>query len=208
MTDHLLQEVDSALRADRAALWWSRYRRWIVLSVAGLILSVAAHSAWQHYAELRGGKMLVRLMAAQTLLEKGEAAAAAEGFAAVAAQAGGDLRALAYTWQARALQADGKGEEALTVLAKAAAEGSGLWSDIACLRLAGLDVVAAKPCLSADKRSPLAQDRAVVTIAQNWSIGEKAQARAGLEKLLADSGLDEATRQRLESWRTAMKAHP
>ena len=92
MTDHLLQEVNHALRADRALTLWSRYRPVILALVVALILGTAAHSGWDYYRQVRGEKTMQALSNHQALLVAGQAKAAAEGFGAIAAAQRGALR--------------------------------------------------------------------------------------------------------------------
>ena len=206
MSDSLLQEIDDALKADRAAQLWQKYRSTIVTFVAVVILGTAANSIWQHYRESRGGEMLVAFTDNQKLLESGKADDAAAGFKKIADGAQGELQDLALIWQARALSAAGKKDEAIAALKTAVADGShGLWTDVACLRLAGLDTKEAT-CLDAKANSPLASTRAEWAAANAWANGDKDAAIASIEKLIADENTSSDSRERLSQWLNSMKS--
>ena len=204
MADSLLKEVDDALRADRAAGLWNKHKGSIIALVAALILGTAINSGWQQYRQAQGGKTLLALTKNQELLKAGKAEDAAKGFAEVAASAEGDLQALAQVWQARALIAAEKKDEAIAVL-KTASAGTSLWADIACMRLAGLDAKAAT-CLSAAAASPLAGERAQWAAATAWGNGDRDAALAALEKLIADENTSQEARAQLLQWQATMKA--
>lgn len=203
-TDSLLREVDEALRADRALSLWQQHRKTIIGMALALVLGTAASNVWQHYREARGGDTLYALSQAEKLLATGKAEEAAAGFKAVADQAGSELKPLAMIWQARALVLAGKPEEAAAAL-KEAASGKGLWADIACLRLAGLNAKEAT-CLSNAQTSPLASTRAEWAAAEAWAKGDATTAIAALEKIIADPATPPETSARLTQWLAIMKA--
>lgn len=206
MADSLLQEVDEALRADKAGALWAKYRTPLFAIAAALILGVAANAAWQAYREAKGGALLIKLTDAQKLLDGGKAADAAKAFGDIAAGASGEFKDLALVWQSRALVLSGKKDEAVTALKTAVADGHSLWADIACLRLAGLDAASAKTCLSANATSPLAATRAEWAAANLWAKGDVAGAKAAIEKILADKNISGDTSARLTQWLSIMNA--
>jgi len=206
MADSLLKEVDDALRADRAGALWRKHRRFIITLGVIVIAATAANSAWQSYREARGGRILAALVANQQLLEHGNISEAAEGFQSIAAGADGDFKDLALIWQSRALMAAHKKPEAIAALSEAVASGDGLWNDVACLRLAGLDADAAKPCLAASNTSPLAHTRFEWHAAAAWARGEPAIARTTIAALLADPETDANSRARLVQWQASIDA--
>ena len=206
MADSLLKEVDDALRADRAGALWKKHRGFIITLGVLIIAATAANSAWQSYRESRGGRMLAALSESQQLLASGKAEDAAKGFKTIADGASGEFRDLALVWQARALLAANKKGEAIATLQTAVADGSSLWTDVACLRLAGLDAKAAAPCLAAKENSPLADTRAEWSAAAMWAKGDHASAIASIEKLLANPDTSADARERLTQWLASMKA--
>lgn len=204
MTDSLLQEVDEALRADKMAQWWQKNRRalWTFAIVA--VLATAANSIYQNYREKRGGELLQAFAESQKQLEEGKAADAAAGFGNIAADASGELKDLALIWQSRAFMAENKKDEAIAALKTAAADGNGLWTDIACLRLVGL-APAENACLQNASKSPLAETRAEWSAANLWAKGDTAAALTAIDALIADKDVSPETRERLMQWRATMK---
>ena len=205
MADQLLQEVDDALRADKIHQLWQQNKKAVLTFVIVLILGTAANSAWQHYREVKGGHMLAMLNTNQQLMEQGKPDEAAKGFKQIADGASGEFKDLALVWESRALFAAGKKDEAAEPL-KAAVGGTSLWSDIACLRLAGLDSNAAAPCLAAKTTSPLASTRAEWSAANQWANGDKDAAIAAITKQLDDKDLTQDSRDRLTQWLAIVKA--
>ena len=206
MADSLLQEVDDALRADKFTAFWQQYRTTLFTFVILLILGTAAHSVWQHYKQEKGGEMLARLSATQQLLTDGKADEAAKGFGDIAKNASGEFKDLALVWQARALIAADKKDDAVSVLKEAVNSGSNLWTDVACLRLAGLDAAVASTCLSNSKDSPLASTRAEWSAANLWAKGDRDGAIAAAEKLLKDPNTSADSRERVTHWLASMKS--
>ncbi len=205
MTDNILQEVDAALRADRAAGLWHKHKTSILTVMAAIIFATAAQSGWQYYREQRGGALLEKLSAAKALMVSGKSENAAQQFAAIADAASGEMKALALVWQARAETTMGKGEVATKTLIAATQTGVNLWSDIACLRLAGLDATAAKPCLEAKTESPLKDVRAQWAAANAWEQGDSATAIAAVEAMIADEKTSLDSKQQLEQWLAVMR---
>ena len=206
MADTLLSEIDQALRADRAGALWNTYRTPLFAIAGALILGVAASSAWQAYREAKGGAMLVKLIEAQKLLDAGKSAEAATSFGEIANAASGEFKDLALVWQGRALVLSGKKDDAVNAFKSAAENGGSLWSDVACLRLAGLDAASAEGCLSDKASSPLASTRAEWAAANLWAKGDNAAAKAAIEKILADKTTDPDTAARLTQWLTIVNA--
>lgn len=205
MSDNLLQEIDQALRADRAAALWHTHKRRVLFFVAAIILAAAANSAYESYRESRGGTLLSQLLTQQKLLTSGKAEEAAKGFAEVAGNTSGELKALALIWQSRALVAANNKADAVKVLIPAA-DGTGLWADVACIRLAPLDSEAASPCLNKAGPSPLAGERAEWAAANRWAAGDVAAAKATLETLIADENTSQEARARMLQWVAIMKS--
>ncbi|MDX2096097.1 MAG: hypothetical protein SFW64_09240 [Alphaproteobacteria bacterium] len=208
MADSLLQEVDQALRADRAAALWKKHRAALIGVAVALIVGTAAHSVWQQQRLVRGSEILRALDDARQLLATGDAAGAAAAFQTVAADTRGQRRTLALVWQSRALLAARQPETAIATLKTAVDTGHGLWADIACLRLAGLDAAAAAPCLAAADPSPLAETRAQWAAATQWAQGETEAARAAITRRLADPRTSPQARDRLTRWQAVLDTPP
>ena len=195
MSDSLFSEVDADVRAERLAQLWARYRRPLFVSILLVLVVTAGHSVWRYQVEKQGGARLAALVAAQDLLKQHKAEEAAAGFAAVAQQSHGDDKTLAEIWQARALLAADKKDEAIAVLKPASARSVSLWSDIACLRLASLDPSA--ECLGKANDSPLIGPRHEWQAANLWAAGNHKQSIALLEELETSPDTNDATRARV-----------
>lgn len=206
MSDNLLQEIDAAMRADRAASLWQKHKTLIIGIAAAIVCVTAVQSIWQYYREVRGGRVLAQLEAAKSIMLSGQHEQAAKGFAEVANDTRGEVKALALVWQSRALTAAGKTEEAAAALTQATETGASLWSDLACLRLAGLNAAAAKPCLGAKDDSPLQPLRAQWAAANAWEQGDAAGAMKAIEAMIADEKTAETAREQLTGWLAVMKA--
>lgn len=204
MADDLVREVNEAMRADRTAAFWKKQQGLIIGIVLAIVLAAAAHSIWQSMRESHGGEVMLQLSDNQRLLAAGKAEEAAAGFGEVVKATSGELKALASIWQARALIVAQKTDEAIAVLTPVSNDGN-LWSDIACLRLAGLSAKNAT-CLSTKKGSPLASERAQWAAAQAWENGEKDAAIASITALIADKNTSQESRVELQQWLGVMKA--
>ncbi len=205
MADHLLQEVDADVRAENLHQLWRDYRSKLLFLVVAILVATAGSTVWKSYQEKRGAVLMTALSEAQTLYTQGKFADAAAAFETAASTTSGDTKTLAQLWQGRALAAADKKPEAIAVLQTASAAAPSLWSDLACLRLAGLDAAAAT-CLAAAKDSPLASQRRALAAASDWSAGKKAQAIATLEELATSDDTTESMRNQVMQWLATLRA--
>lgn len=206
MTDSLLNEVDADVRAERMAQLWARTKRPLFFAVIGVIALAAADSIWQYYAEKRGGERMESFAAAHALYEQGKAEEAAKSFATIAGETHGETHTLALLWQGRAELAANQKEAAVASLAAAAGSTPGLWSDLACLRLASLDKTAASTCLSSTRDTPLASQRREWQAADAWASGDREKAIATLEELATSPESSKATSARINQWLATIRA--
>lgn len=206
MTNTLFNEVDADLRAEKLSQLWRRWQRPVLIGIALLIAFTAANSMWQHHREKRGGERLAQLTEAHTLYESGKPDEAADAFAAIAADSSGEVRTLAELWQGRALAAANRNDEAVAALTSASTGTPGLWSDLACLRLASIDSAAAEPCLSRARETPLLNQRREWLAAGQWATDKQDDAIATFEDLATSSDASEAERARISQWLTTLRA--
>lgn len=206
MVDHLLQEVDADVRAERMHQLWARNRSKLLFLVVAILVATAGNSIWTAYEQKRGGELLLALTDAQALYSDGKFTEAAAAFETTATAASGDTQTLAQLWQGRALARAGKNPEAISVLKEASIARS-VWGDLACLRLATLDAAAAT-CLSDTHDSPLAGQRQEWFAANLWDAGKKAEAAKVLEDLSTAADTTEASRAQLTQWLTTVRANP
>ena len=207
MADSLLNEVDADVRAERLNQLWLRYRFTLLFAVIAIILATAGATLWQNYQEKRGGELLLQFTHAQKLYAKNDFAGAADAFAGLAKTTNGDVSTLAQLWEGRALVKDARTDEATAVFKTAAARNDGIWADIACLRLASVDIDAAT-CLTSKQESPLANSRHEWHAANLWAAGKKDEAVALLEQLQTSADTSDATRATTAQWLATMRAAP
>jgi hypothetical protein len=205
MADNLLREVDEALRAERAASLWNTHKRTLMAIGVALVLAVAGKSGWHHYREAKGGSLLLELSQARDLMLANKPAEAAKAFATIADDTSGEQRALALVWQSRAEQATGENAAATEALKHAVTTGQSLWSDIACLRLAGLDAAAAEACLNNPADSPLIAQRQEWAAAIDWKNGNADAAMAALKTLAAREDISPDRQATIAQWIEAMQ---
>lgn len=196
--DSLLLEVDADVRAERMAQLWSRHKGLFFGFIAVVLLVTIGNAVRKHYVVSQGEQWMVQLNEAQRKLELGQAADAAEGFAAVARATSGETQALVSIWQARALVAAGNMNEAVAVL-KLAAASQGIWADVACVRLASLAPKEAA-CLGNKAATPIAPTRHLWEAAAAWEAGDAAKAKDLLAALIGDEKTSDADRQRAVQW--------
>jgi hypothetical protein len=206
MVDSLLSEVDADVRAERAAQLWARYRRPLFTAIALVIALTAADSIWQHFAEKRGGALLIRFTEAQALYDQGKAKEAADAFAAIATDTSGETKTMAELWQGRALTAANDNAGAIAIFTSASSGTPGLWSDLACLRLASLDHTAATTCLASSKETPLLNQRREWQAAVLASAGKHDEAVAMFEEIATSQDTSDAARARINQWISTMHA--
>jgi len=205
MVDQLLQEVDADLRAERAQQFWRRNRSLIYSAVALILLATAGQVLWEKHREKKGGELFFLMTDGQNLFAQGKFAEAASAFEKAAAESSGEARTLAQLWEGRALQRDGKKDAAIAVLKTAGSERT-LWGDLACLRLAGIDIAAAA-CLSDTHDSPLAGKRKEWSAANAWSNGNVDEAITIFEELATSSDTSEVTRAEISGWIATLRAN-
>lgn len=205
MVDHLLDEVDADLRAERLHQLWMQNRKKLAFIIVAILLATVGSNLWHSYQEKRGGELMLKLVSAQHLYEDGKFTEAASAFAEAAKNASGDSQTLALLWQGRAENAAGKKADAIATFTTASSGRASLWADLACLRLASLSVEDAK-CLNSKSDSPLAGQRKQWRAAEAWSAGKKAEAIATLEEVLTGPDTTEADRERITQWLATLRA--
>lgn len=208
--DSLLRDVEDAIRHDRMMALWRTYRGPLFAAAAALVVATAGSALWKTYEKNRAGEAMQQFTIAQQRYEAGDFKAAADDFATTAEIGmGGALRDLAHLWQGRALIADGRTQEAVTVLEQVATAPEGddaIWSDLACLHLVGI-APTKTDCLKAGD-SPLAGERALVRAASLWQQGKMEEAAALLDSIAANASYSESLRSRARDYRSVTATPP
>lgn len=205
MVDHLMDEVNADVRAERLHALWMKYRTHVAVVAGLVIVATAGNSLWNSYQQKRGGQLMVQFRNAERLFEQKRFDESANSFATLVKGTDGELNNLAQIWQARALVAAGKKDKAVAALRSASNHGAALWGDIACLRLASLDIAEAT-CLTQKKATPLAWQRAQWAAANAWAEGDLAKATEVLNALLKNESLPEAVRSEVGRWLATIAA--
>jgi len=142
----IFREVDEDLRRHRAQELWRRYGAYAVAGALALVAAVAGVT-WWNAAQRSASETAARaFVEAGDVAETGDAVAAAEAYAAIAAQAGGGYGAVAGM-RAAGLLAEAGDVDAAVAAYDAIAAGNG---DVILRELAGLKAA----LLLADTASP------------------------------------------------------
>jgi hypothetical protein len=112
LTD-IFREVEEEVRRERYERLWKKYRDHITAAGALIIIGVAGYQLYRVYEQREEAKAAVAYAAAAEMLERGQAAAAAPQFAALAKTAPGGYAAVARLSAADALLAAGQKGEAV-----------------------------------------------------------------------------------------------
>ncbi len=105
--DHLFQEIEEDLRAERYAKLWKRYGNFVIAGFVVLILSIAGYQGWQSYDQKVRSEQSDKFAAAAKLLAEKKPAAAQKAFAAMATDARHGYRFLAKLRQATLMTENG-----------------------------------------------------------------------------------------------------
>jgi hypothetical protein len=112
LTD-IFREVEEDVRRERYEKLWKKYRDHITAAGALLIIGMAGYQIYRVYEKREEEKASVAYAAAAEMLDRGQAAAAAPQFAALAKTAPGGYAAVARFAAADALFMEGNKEEAI-----------------------------------------------------------------------------------------------
>lgn len=199
MADSLLQEVDDALRADRLVRIWHEWRGPLLWGAIALVIATAGQSVWNNYQEKRAQATMGKFVAADDFYKSGNFADAAKGFHELAVSSDGNIGDFARLWEARALLAAGKKDDAIAALTNLASDPHGHdlgWRDLACLRLAGLTDKIPGECHS-PKDSPLKPMRDEWRASELWQAGKTDEARRLLKALSENPDISSSQRARV-----------
>lgn len=207
MADLLIEEVNEALRRERLHRFWRQIRVPLLLAVALLILGTAGSSIYRHHEyqeKLAVSNMMLRGIVAYNQKQYEEAS---EEFTKAGKVASGEMLGLPLLWQVKGLLAEGKTEEAITVLQALIAPGAATLRvrDMACLHLYALSVDAGAAC-AGQSASPLQAGLRLLHAAQIWQAGDVTLAKAELEALSGDATTPKEIRDMVESYLATIAA--
>jgi hypothetical protein len=209
----IFQEVDEELRRENYAKLWARYGKHVIALALLIVFVAAGVAAWRGYQLRQRQAEGANFAAALDLARQGKDKEAAEGFAALARQAGGGYAMLARleegTLKARA--GDTAGAIALYDALAADQSVDPTYRDIATLLAAqqGLKTGDAQAIIArlapltdaADPWHPMALE---LTALAQLKAGNKAEARATYQRLAADPVTPQGLRARAAEMITAL----
>jgi hypothetical protein len=112
LTD-IFREVEEDVRRERYEKLWKKYRDHITAAAALIIIGMAGYQLYRVYEQREEEKASIAYAAAAQMLDRGQAAAAAPQFAAIAKTAPGGYAAVAKLAAADALYAQGQKGDAI-----------------------------------------------------------------------------------------------
>ena len=158
--DHLFEEIEEDLRAERYAKLWQRYGKFVIAGFVFLVIGVAGYQAWQSYDQKVRSEQSDKFSAAAKLLAEKKPAAAQKAFASLAIDARDGYRLLAKLRQAALLAENGDKAGAQKVYDSIAADNGldQMYRDLATLLsvLVSLDTGDATALLT--RLAPLTKD--------------------------------------------------
>ncbi|MHB1217942.1 MAG: tetratricopeptide repeat protein [Alphaproteobacteria bacterium] len=112
MTD-IFREVEEDLRHDRYAKLWAKYGKYVIAAAVALVVATAGAVAWRDYQRKERAAESERYAAGMMMIAENKLPEAADAFAALAKDAGGDYGALARLEEAglRAQAGDAAGAQ-------------------------------------------------------------------------------------------------
>ena len=212
MTD-IFHEVEEEVRRERWEKLWKEYGDYIIAAVAFIIIAAAGLQLWRFYEHREQLRSSAEYLAAQQLLESGQAPAAAEAFGKLAANAPGGYAQVARLQEAGALQSTGRTSDAVKLYMEVANGGDPLLAAVGRVRAAWAMVeTASRPDLEkllapltdpSNAWNPMAGE-----ILAYWDFhnGKTQAALAEYKKLSANKNAPDALRQRCLAMATYLGA--
>lgn len=136
----IFREVEEEVRRERLERIWKEYGDYIIAAAALLILAAAAYRLWTFYEARERANASNEYLAAEQLMESGQASAAAKVFARLAQSAPGGYAELAELQTANTLAASGNKPASMTLYRNLAQSSDEMLSAIARVRAAWLMV--------------------------------------------------------------------
>ncbi len=119
MADHLIDEVDEALRRERIEAFWKKFGQYVVVASVGILILTVGVVIWQSHRSSQHTEWTSQLIATSSELDSNrqseEAIMLAEN---LAASSDGGASALSHLWLAQLHMENGNPEKARDVLAE------------------------------------------------------------------------------------------
>lgn len=158
--DAFLREVDDALREDQLKDFLTRYGKPVGAAIAAGLLALAGYLWWSSHQEAAADARGEKLAMALEQVEKGNLKTGDKDLAAVVKDNGGTGTAAAATLMRAGIALEqGRRDEAVTLFATVAADGSAPkpFRDLATIREVATNYDKMKPEVVVERLSPLAQ---------------------------------------------------
>jgi hypothetical protein len=209
----IFREVEEDVRRERLEKIWKEYGDYIVAAAALLILAAAAFRLWTYYEARERARASDQYLAAEQLIESGQARAAAQTFARLGQNAPGGYAKLSQLQSANALSAAGNTSEALAIYRRLAADSDEMISAIARIRAAWILVESAPKsevqsmigALAADA-SPWKQVAREILAYADYRAGATKQAFAEFQAIANDNKSPNGVRGRSRAMATFLAA--
>lgn len=212
--DHLLEEIEEDLRAERYAKLWKRYGKLVIAGFVALIVGVAGYQGWQTHDKKVRAEQSDKFAAAVKLLADKKPAEAQKAFSALASDGKQGYRLLAGLRKAALLSENGDKNGAQKVYDSIAADSSfdSLYRDLATLLsvLASLDtgdtsalIARLKPLM--EDASPWRFSAKEASALLNLRAGQRKKAYEILDELSKDALTPQGIRTRAQELSAAIK---
>ncbi|HEX7727040.1 MAG TPA: tetratricopeptide repeat protein [Rhizomicrobium sp.] len=212
MTD-IFHEVEEEVRRERWEKLWKEYGDYIIAAVAFIIIAAAGLQLWRFYEHREQLRSSAEYLAAQQLLESGQAPAAAEAFGKLAANAPGGYAQVARLQEAGALQSTGRTSDAVKLYMEVANGGDAILANLARIRAAwatvetspraDLEKLLAPVSDATNPWNPMARE---ILAYSDFHNGKTGAALAEYKKLAAEKNLPESLQQRSAAMATYLGA--
>ncbi|MGN6515231.1 MAG: tetratricopeptide repeat protein [Rhizomicrobium sp.] len=212
MTD-IFHEVEEEVRRERYEKLWKEYGDYIIAAAAFIVSAAAGWQLWRFYAHRQQLQASAEYVAAQQLLDAGQAPAAAEAFGKLAASAPSGYAEVARLQEAGALQQAGRSSDAEKLYMEITNSSDDIMASVARIRAAWVIADTASrsdlqnllsPLL--DKSNPWNPMAREILAYSDFRSGNTKAALAEYKKLAAEKNLPPSLQQRSEAMATYLGA--
>lgn len=199
----IFHEVEEEVRRERYEKLWKEYGDYVIAGAAFIVIAVAGWQLWRYYNHRQQLQASAEYLAAQQLLDAGQAQPAAEAFGKLAASAPGGYAEVSRLQEAGALQEAGRRDDAVRLYKEIASGNDDILADVARVRAAwaiadtasrsDLQNLLAPLTASTSAWNPMAQE-----ILAYWDFhnGKMKEALTAYKKLASEPKLPAALHQR------------
>lgn len=184
MTDMLIQEINEAVRRDKAERMWQENRGLLIALVVAIIVGTGGGQVYRHWKNEQNARFTSTLVEATGQINGGDVDKAETALKALAKDARGEQKTIASLWLARAQLKQGDTKAAgktLETVIQTGERGSA-WHDTACIWQTGIQGEWAKGC-DASAASPLRSTKLELATADAIAKSDWVKARSLLAQL-------------------------